>query len=351
MHLPATRWSERLFLWLAIAASAFALFMHAGIYSSRLSRKDWATPTSYIRANYQPGDAVALLPHWALMGAEPLRGIPVLYAEHIAREDLNRYKRLWVLRAPRLGKWWFQKSFERDLQALQRRYWKRSYKRFGPIDVSLFQLPPAPKMLYDFLSLKHLRRAEVGLETPPHDQRPPRCASKSPEGDVQWFRNWRARPGWHLGPRNYFFGRILQEIQDTPRDCLWAMPKRCQILRVRYRDVPLQGTLTIEHGIGTAAPGNVAPGIKPSGADVELTVYVEQREVRRFVVSQKQGWRKHHLDLDAYKWRYPRGSVEIAVRPVGPRAGDRPGYCFRAQLREIPEKAPRPTSRPTPKKP
>ena len=334
LHLPSTRWSERLFLWLALGASVFALFMHVGIYATRLDRNDWAAPTSYIRTQYQPGDAVALIPRWALMGAEPLRGLPVLYAEQIAQEDLSRYKRLWVLRAPSLGKWWFQRSFQHDLDALQRLYWRRTHKRFGPIDVSLFQLPASPRLLYDFLSLDKLRRAEVGLETPPDAQRAQGCPASSPVGQVDWFHRWRERPGWHHGPQHYFFGRLLQEIQDTPRDCLWAMPKRCQILHVHYRDVPLEGALVVEHGIGTPTPSNLTPTIEPSGTDVEIAVYAEHRLLRRFVVSQKQGWRRHHLDLSAHRWKQKRGSLAFAIRPITP--SNRPGYCFRAALREIP---------------
>jgi hypothetical protein len=331
---------------LTLAATGFALFMHIGIYFTQVSREAWQPPTSYIRQHYKQGDAIGLMPHWALMGAEPLRGLPVLFAEKLHEEDLSRYQRLWVMRAPHLGRWWFQSSFRAPLETLRKRYWLRETKRFGKVIVYLFQLPPPLPLLYDFSQKPVLRSAEVGLETPPDDQRLEGCPPRSVVGQVKWLRRWQERPGWFLDERHYFFGRILQEIEDTPRDCLWAMPKRCEILRVRYRNVPLRGALLVEHGIGTATPSNLAPEIKASGPDVMITILAEGRQIGQMRVSQKQGWRRRSFEISGISSTQSRGSVEFLIQSLGLQHTDRPGYCFRATLRDLPPPTTRPTQAP-----
>lgn len=337
MHLPDTSWSDRFFLFLGVGTALFALWMHYGIYETRVSRAEWAKPSQHIRQHFKKGDVVALLPHWALMGAEKLNGLPVLYAEKLEKEDLSRHKRLWVLMAPRLGKWWFRKAFRPIINELNKRYWLRESKQFGALELYLFQLPPSQPMLYDFLARKTLKQAEVSLETPA-TARPARGCPSLKISKVQWIRRWRDKPGWFVGSRNYRFGRIIQEIGDTPRDCLWAQPKRCKVLRVRYRNVPMQGMLRLQHGFTTATPSRgVTPTVKPSGVPVEIEVWAENRFLKKYVVSQKQQWRTHFLNLSGRSFPFKKGSVEFRIKVPGMRTG-RTGYCFKAVLRDVSSK-------------
>tara|TARA_B100000609_G_scaffold177846_1_gene156631 strand:- start:20148 stop:21176 length:1029 start_codon:yes stop_codon:yes gene_type:complete len=333
LQLPNTRWSDRFFLVFAICASLFAIFMHIGIASTQISRKEWAQPAKHIKKHFQKGDVIGLVPSWALKGAEQLPNLPVLYAEHLQREDLSRYKRLWVMLAPRLGKWWFVRSFQKELKTLKRLYWLRKKITFGPIELYLFQLPTSQKLLYDFSSKKHLRQAEVGIETPTRERRVRGCPA-SVTGQIDWLSRWREHPGWFLGKRRYFFGRIIQEIDNTPRDCLWVHALRCKVIRVRYRNVPLRGKLKLEHGFTTPAPGSVGPSVRVGGPDMMMSVWVDNRMVKRYRVSEKQIWREYGLDLSKLKSKHThtKGSVEFRFHVPGLRA-NRVGYCFRASLR------------------
>lgn len=339
MPLPNTRLSDRLFLVLAVGAALFALFMHFGIASTNISRAEWDVPAAFIKKKFKQGDVIGLIPHWALKAAERLRPAPFLFAEHLAREDLSRYRRLWVLVAPRLGKWWFQRSFKRKLKSLRRRYWMRKQWRFGKVEVYLFQLPPPRPLLYDFLAKKHLRRAEVGLEVPAGAKRQRGCPA-STVGEIEWLKRWREHPGWHMGRRGYFFGRVIQEIHNTPRDCLLAYPQRCKVLRVRYRNVPLQGEIQLQHGFSTPAPGGIVPGVKPAGPDVMLSLWVENQFVRTFRISDRQRWRTHWFDLSTLKLPQSSGSVEFHIQ-TPQRQTSRTGYCFRAEIRKILSRPPK----------
>lgn len=355
VQLPDTRHSDKLFLFLAILTALFALVMHVGIWQTNLTPAAWRSAASHIKAHYKKGDAIALMPAWALQGAQPLTGYPVLLSEHIEKEELDRYKRLWVLVAPRLGKWWFQHAFANKIKLLKQRYWLRQKVVFGwshpkgslkpvfvkqktpqsfsRLEVYLFQLPPSQPLLYDFQSKKRLRQAEVSLETPPSRIRDGRC--KVSTGKVQWLRVWREQPGWWMALRRgrYFFGRTIQEFGDTPRDCLYAEPQACKQLKVRYRNVPLQGELKLEHGFTTPAPGKVSATVPPSGPDIQIAVWAENRLLKRFQVSQKKGWRTHWLHLKQFKLPHHVGSVEFHIQTPSRQSG-RVGYCFRATIRE-----------------
>ena len=339
MQLP-TQLSDKIFLWLAVAATLFALFMHVGIARTNISRQEWAIPAKFIQKHHQKGDLIGLLPPWALKAVEPLRKYPIIYSENIRKEDLQRYKRLWLIVAPNLGKWWFRKNFDAKVKALKRLYWLRQKQVFDKVELYLFQLPPPTPVLYSFSALKNLRNAEVGLETPPNSKRIGRCPSSS-LGQIDWLKRWLPHPGWWQGYGNYFFGRIIQEIGDTPRRCLWVEPKRCRIVRIRYRNVPLKGVLCLAQGFATAAPAKVTSTLRVEGPDVELSLWIENQLIKRFRVSPKEIWQKHQIPFSTLSLKLPPTlspsatkmvSVEFQIQ-VPKRAKGRTGYCFQAELR------------------
>lgn len=337
MHIPNTHISDRLFLWLGVLAALFALFMHFGIATTNVSRKEWSAPANYVLKNFQKGDVIGVLPQWALQGAEPFRKHPILYREDFSKTDLTRYKRLWLVVAPRLGKWWFRKAFRPQVRNLRKLYWHKQVKKFGPLELHLFQLPAPTPRLYDFSSRKNLKRAEVWYSPPEGDM--PGCSTR---GSVHYLRRWQHHPGWWRGHGGDFFGRLRQEIGDSPKECLWAVSQTCRVLHVRYRLVPLHGTLTFGHGFGTAAPGKITGTLPPSGPDVKLSLWIENQKVRDFVVSQKHVWRGYKLDLNRLKLTFPplppgvsakqrTGSVEFRISTLR-REKPRLGYCFQAEL-------------------
>ncbi len=338
MHIPNTYISDRLFLWLGVLAALFAIFMHIGIATTDVTRKEWAAPASYVKKHFQPGDVIGVLPQWALQGAEPFRKHPILYREDFSTTDLTRYKRLWLVTAPRLGKWWFRKAFQTQLHTLRKLYWHKEVRHFGPLELHLFQLPAPIPRLYNFGTRKRLRQAEVWYAPP---EKPiPGCST---HGNIQWMKRWQPKPGWWHGVGGDFFGRLRQEIGDSPKECLWAVSRTCQVLHVRYRLVPLEGTLSLGHGFGTAAPGKITGTLPPSGPDVKLSLWIENQKVRDFVVSQKHVWRQYSLDFKRLKLSLPplppglsakqrTGSVEFRISTLR-RTKPRLGYCFQAELK------------------
>ncbi|MEM1007791.1 MAG: hypothetical protein AAGJ35_02190 [Myxococcota bacterium] len=336
MYLPATRWAERFFFWLAIFAACFALFMHWGIHQTRIPRQTWSKAAHYIQQHQQPGDVVALLPVWALMGTERIR-LPILHAEFPGREDLSRYRRLWVLHAPHLGKWWFQRSFSRELQDIANKYWRKQIKSFGHVELSLFVLPPAPKTLYRLDQPQFLQQAEVGYETPSKHMPIRGCRATSSTGSIDWLPKhaWRSKTLRHRGPRGLFFGPILQEINNTPRRCLWAVPRACRRLHILYKHVPLRGQLHFAHGFGTATPRSaLAPTLPPSGPDVEASIFVENQWLTTLRAKHTFQWQKHTVPLHPKHWKRKTGSLHIILQIAGKPQVDRPGYCFQASVRE-----------------
>lgn len=312
--------------------------MHYGIATTNLTQQEWTAPAKHILQHLQPGDVVGILPSWALQGAEQLRKAPIMYHPDWTQADLSRYRRVWLLVAPRFGKWWFRKSFRNQINTLRKLYWLKETTQWGKLSLYLFQLPPPRPLLYDFAAHSSVKQAEVWLSTPHPNV--PGCSNTSEQ--VQWLTRWRSHPGWWQGTQSYFLGKLIQEVGNTPRDCLWAEPKRCQILHVRYRLVPLQGTLHVGHGIGTAAPAKVTDTLPPSGPPVQLEVWIENQRVRRYVVTQRQNWRNHQLDLSRLRLSLPplpatlspqtrTGSVEFRIQVPGRQQG-RLGYCFQATL-------------------
>lgn len=312
--------------------------MHYGIATTNLSHQDWQPPSQYILKHYQPGDVVGILPAWALQGAESLRKVPLLYLQDWIQADLSRYRRVWLLVAPRLGKWWFRKAFQSQINNLSRLYWLKETTRWGKLTLYLFQLPPPRPILYDFASQTTLQQAEVWLSTPHPNV--PGCSN--PQEQIQWLKHWQPHPGWWRGSGSYFFGKLIQEVGDTPKDCLWAEPKRCQILHVRYRLVPLEGILHLGHGIATAAPAKVTDTLPPSGPPVQIELWMENQFVRRYTVEQRQFWRTHQLELSRLSLSLPSlpaglqasprtVSVEFRIQVPGRQQG-RLGYCFQAHL-------------------
>ena len=209
MATRGTRRSDLALLATAVGVAVFALVMHLGIRATNISPAQWARPAKKIRSVHKRGDIIALVPHWALRGAEAMRGLPVLYAENPHTEDLSRYRRLWVVLAPRLGKWWFLRSFGHITDRLTRKYGKPVERlSFGPVKVLRYKLPvPRHVMLFDFASKESVRNASVWHETPRFHGRAKRRSTTSVRKD--YVSRWEEQPGRFYGHGGYYFGRTI----------------------------------------------------------------------------------------------------------------------------------------------
>jgi hypothetical protein len=91
--------------------------------------------------------------------------------------------------------------------------------------------------------------------------------------------------------------------------------------------------MSIEHGFTTPAPGKVTGTVPPTGSDVQLSIWAENKKLKTITVSNRQVWRKTLLDLSKFTWSHKRGSVTFQIQTPN-RQSQRVGYCFRATLRK-----------------
>ncbi len=347
MVLPNTKIADRFFFWLTILGTAFALFMHYGIHKTNVEERDWREAAEYVNLHFKRGDAVAVWPTWALRGAQFIQRETILYSYDLTPERLRKFRRLWLVVAPHLGKWWFKRAFSKELAELKKLYWLKEKKSVGQLEVYLFKLPPSPPILYQFADKGALRRAEVGLEAVSSAGCP-----KFYPGYRFWLSKWIDRPGWWTSPfdrfywRNppprelrpklhrFFVGRILLEVGDEPHLCIWAPTHRCYRTVIRFRNVPLRGRLFLNYGIGTPAPSKVLPTIPPSAPPVRISLYSENRFLNSWTAVQDR-WLRSELNLssqNSYSKSVRKGSLLFKIESIPPT---RPnvGFCFAGYIR------------------
>jgi hypothetical protein len=226
-----------------LAATLFALLYWARLPYRLPSPDEYQSAQHELLGTAHPGDAVAVLPYWADRAKLYLHGFPVVTLPNLAREDVERYARLFVLAQPDLPR----SSAGTELEALGRKLALVSGpKRFGPLSLSLYQPRPGHEPSLDFTSQIERAQVSVGAES---------CGPIA--GGFQCPRGaWdHVRAEWH-------------EFEFLPRRCLWAQPAGAEPLILTFDQVPLRAEIHGAMGLIGAAGGG-------SGA-VELAIDIDE---------------------------------------------------------------------------
>jgi hypothetical protein len=281
-----------------VAAGAWSYGTYVRLWLTRPSPQDYAQAAREIRAGFQPGDLIDANPFWAARVRESLGDLPMAAFHDLAREDLGRYRRLWLFSL--FG------AERRDAvaAALAEKAVLRDERRFGRIDVRLYEVRDHEPVRFDFR--EQLGRARVWMEAP-GGRRP--CS-------VWEQGRWRCSPA----PWNYV-GRETLEMAGEPRAVIWAHPVAGATLTVDFGEVPFGRALTVAAGL-TAAAARFA------GAPVELTVEAAGRPV----LSRTYG-REAAVSTERIDTRALAGSVGRVTFKVSTTDDRLRHFCFTAETR------------------
>ena len=243
--------ANRLACVLVLAAVAWSYATYIRLRLTRPEAPDYAQATSYVRAGFQPGDLIDANPFWATRVREYLGDLALASFRDLGREDLTRYRRLWLFSL--FG------AEQRDpvRRALSEKAALLDERRFGRIDVRLYEVRGHEPVRYDFR--QQLDRARVWMQV--RGER--RDCAAGEEG------RWRCS----AAPWNYV-GRAIFELADEPRAVIWAHPVNQATLTVEFEQVPFGQAITV-------AAGLTAEAARAGGAPVELAVEAAGRPVLR----------------------------------------------------------------------
>lgn len=291
---------------------AVAEVVALGVRISRVADdQDWERAAAHVREHFQESDAVGAAPGWA----DPLLRLHLgdkITTRVAGRSSLSAYERLWVLTL-------------RGARAKDSPPRAPDFSQpFGRVVVERYDFGPSPSVveLPDALADA---RVKVGSRV---------C-------------KWNARAGGHtrggLGqgpvfPRQRFIcdprkkwnwvgTTVMEDLALKPRRCIWQHPVGKQPVSVTFPNVHLGTHLVFDGGVYFYHERDF------SGADVEVRVSVDGREVGRFRHKDGDGFKRWRIDTlkgrDANE--RPRGDLRIETRTSDPR---RRSFCWTGSIRD-----------------
>ncbi len=292
--------SINILLAVAVAvAAAYSIAWYVYSFRTRPTLKDYEGASSHIHAQWARGDVLAVTPFWAERIREYAGDLDVINPPNLVGEDLSRQRRLWLLSV-------FGYANDHDLLGtLSKKYHLATQKRFGKLDLYLFDLAPPANVGYDFYERVQDARVTVA------------------RGADRKECTWRDKK-WACAPSSWeYVGQTILDVDDNPRRCLWAHPVTGGIVTIEYSNVTLSRRIVGNHGL-TAAAARV-----PDGMPVTLEVEIDGREMHRSTNLNKKGWNRFEVDTAAYAGTPHTVTFKITT----PRDGMR-HYCFTADVRE-----------------
>jgi hypothetical protein len=286
----------------ALVAAAAVYSIGWYIYSplTRPSPADYEGVSSHLHALWQKGDVLAVVPFWAERIREYAGDLDVINPPDLVSEDLSRNARLWLLSV-------FGYAKDRDLLGtLSRKYRLSGEKRFGKLVLYLFDLPPPAKVSFDFWA--SIDKAKVTLQR---------------GGDRKDCTTWRDGR-WECANSTWeYVGRNILDIDDNPRQCIWAHPVQGAVLAVTYKDVPLSRRI-----VGNTGLTYIATRV-PEGAPVGFEVLIDGRQALTTVNENRRGWNRFEIDTSSMAGT----AHEVTFRVRTQRDGMR-HFCFMADARD-----------------
>jgi hypothetical protein len=275
-------------------------------------QEEWRQAAELVRAEWQPGDAVAVAPLWA----EPLvreamgAGLNLAVA---ARPDRTGYSRLWhfSIRGHRSSE---APSGAPELE-----------RRFGAVLVSRFPLPSPSRVTYDFVS--HVEQARVTL------------LDGVSERECRWSRGTRATGGGlGQGPitpgdraicdpaRSWLWvgETVVEDLAMRPRRCVWQNPAGRDPVRTSFPAVTLTSHIRVWSGLWWEHER------WRNGGPVRIAVRVDGRELAHSVHLDGEGWEALDVNIPAELVGHS-ATVEFDVTSNAPHQRS---FCWAAEALE-----------------
>lgn len=289
-------------LGLVALAALFSIWFYA-TKPSRLPRQaEYEQAVKAIREGLQTGDAVAVLPAWADRVRGMLPGVPFLAVPDLAKADLSRVRRLWLLELPSLPR---AEVANREREATATLKADGEAQKFGRVELKRFTNPGFHEPRFDFT--EEVGRAQVYLDIP---GRRIDCAL---DGTL------------HRCGRGPTVGHEWREIDFAPQRCVGANPVGRGIpLVVEYPDALLSGKLDVLAAVTGEMAWRHTPGLTP----VDLAVAIDGQPVAQLTVPVGTvPPQKLAIDTSRFDPAQPH-DVRFAVTTSNPQDRE---FCFDAQ--------------------
>lgn len=272
---------------------------------------DWKRAAAFVRERQRAGDAVAAAPAWADPVLRWVLGDRISLAV-AGRSDLDSYQRLWALSIR--GK--------RPADAPDRP--TDGTRRFGRVKVSRWDLGPSP-VLYDLV--RNIESARVSVVNGGREQACPyRRGAAGTDGGLG--KGVIAPADRFLcDPRRswlYVAPVVLEDLDLSPRYCVWQHPRGPEPVRVTYEDAPLGERMVLYGGLYYEHERML------KGAPVTAEVFVRGKRAGRMVHRDGEGWKRMVIPLRPKGAAADRGEIRIEVSTPRPR---RRGFCWAATIR------------------
>lgn len=279
-----------------VAILLYSYWTYAMLPLTRPSASDYSGATTHIRARFQPGDLIDANPFWAVRVREYLGDFPMANFRRIDREDLSAYRRLWLFSL------FGAEERETIRDGLDARYSLLEERRFGRINVRLYELPEPAPVLYDFR--EQLHQADVWIEG---------------RGGRRNCDTWTAGR-WRCSSLDWnYVGREILEIGGEPRSVIWAHPVGDATLVIEFPEVPVGRRLSLGTGFAASA-------FRRRGVPVSVVVEIDGKPVSHRQQQPLPGLFVERIDTAAFQGGRHRVSFRVS-------SSDNHGrhFCFSAR--------------------
>ena len=293
----AGAWVDGAVAALVALAVVWSYVTYLRLPASRPAAADYDRAAAHIRAQWAEGDLIDVNPFWATRVREYLGDLPLEAFHDVGREDLTRYRRVWLFSL------FGAEQRDRVRRAMEESTRLLEQHRFGGIDVRLYAVRAPAPVRFDFR--ERLSEARVWVERA--DERT-ECAA----GD---HGRWRcSAAAWnYVGPETF-------EMAGEPRRVIWAHPISGAVLAIDFAKVPLGNALALGAGF--------LPAVLGHGVPVELTVEVDGRVVARRLYDVDEEFAEERIATPELAAGLHRVTFRIATLDDRLRH-----FCFRAEAR------------------
>ena len=278
-------------------------------YPARLSRlpttDDYLSMEKMVRGRFEPGDCLSLAPTWAERARLYLGDLRILGVDSPGMDDLIGCRRLLLLGV-------FEEDARRERQRLSSLGGLKlqGSARAGRLTLDTFDVQAAQSVEYDFR--EHIEDAKVWIE---------RGSGKAP-CDRFSDGKWKCP-----GPEWNYVGRLVTDVDQNPRHCIWAHPVQGGAIKISFSQVRLGSSIQGRHGIAMT-------GVGRNPSDVMLDVSIDGKELAEFAAKDVKGYFPFHLDTSDLGPGPHEVTFSVSTENNGARH-----YCFEAYAISRGEKA------------